>query len=681
MSREVTTRPWAAVLIAIVPALCAVIIVEAIQASATASGSFLGRLVATLAEVSSSGLRQLGVTVLIATACAAALWGSTSNQRRWRVIARLALVLIASVQVALVRLVAIDAPHLAGSLPVTMAFVFVAAGYGALMLWLSWADVAARARRIAGVVLAVAALIAAAAHYQFYVGLYLTLHTSVAMFAFLGAHLGLSMVWTGARFTVRRAGAFIVTPALILVAGALIPTPATARGRGHAVARSALARPVMIAETPAHLIRPSEAPRRQAAGPMRPDEEAVQRFEEAHALPRLPEELDIADLDVLMVIIDATRYDRTSLGSAELDNTPTLNSFVKRGAFSFTRAYTPSNGTFPTLASMLSMTPFSFAKVEIHDRHWHGELAQDQRTAPDALSEAGHQTFWIGFNFKRVMTIRVHGVASRFDTHHLELIWPGRDLDADARIATRAIREIRAARAAGRRYFGLVCFSSPHDDYQVHDRRRPGDTPMDRYDQEIWYADRQLRRLLDEVARGGGLSRTVVIITSDHGEAFGEHGHRYHLSSLYQEQVHVPLVIWVPGVAGETRDDPTSTLYVLPWLLLNGPTSTRALAQDVLRSDLGPLLRETDGAVVSEFISRQRQEATLRYPDYSIYYDLLADDFMIFDARDDLEELHDLHEDRPDLVERFSPVVEAYRRVRFAGQQYNFRPIVGERVR
>lgn len=664
-----------------VPAtVVAVVLVEALRVGFALGFSSVLRILATFAEVTSSGTLQLAHMMSLALGQALALLALQhgGRRKRWSLwsVGALALIVFSLLQVAAVRAVAFEAPHLARLFWVNVAFFGLAAAYVLLMGWLAVPSFLPLVRKCVGAATVVGSLAAALLHYHVLVGLYPTLHSSVAMLAFLGGHLGLALLFAEVHWPWRRAIIVGVGPAVVLLGGLLAPASATARDRPYVRAHSALVRPAAIAETPEHLLRPSEPPSRRDEGPMRPDGDALDRFGRHSGLPSLPAEFDLSEHDVLLVFIDACRYDRTSLDDPALNTTPMLQKLVERGAHSFTRATSPANGTYPTLSSVFSMTTPSFADHELHARHWHGRLHDEQHTAPEIFAEAGYRTFYVGTNYKRVMTYRVHGVWQGFDAsrQHLELVWPGRDLDVDARLATRAVREIRAARAAGERYFGVVFFISPHDDYQVHFPRRPSATPRDRYDQEIAYADAQLQRLIDEVERGGGLERTVIIVTGDHGEAFGEHGHRFHLSSLYSEQVHVPLVVWVPGSEGAVHQRPTSNLYVLPWLLSRGTPSARAAVEASLRSDLGPLMRETEGAVISEFLSRQRQHATLRYDDYTVYYDVMADFFRIFDAQEDPGELHDLREERPELVQRFTPLVQAYRRARFVGQRYHFAP-------
>src|SRR5262249_61934198 len=68
----------------------------------------------------------------------------------------------------------------------------------------------------------------------------------------------------------------------------------------------------------------------------------------------------------------------------------------------------------------------------------------------------------------------------------------------------------------------------------------------DAYDGAIAYVDDQIGRLLDELRRRAMLDRTVVLVTSDHGESLGERGFLLHANSLYLETIHVPLIFRYP---------------------------------------------------------------------------------------------------------------------------------------
>jgi arylsulfatase A-like enzyme len=97
----------------------------------------------------------------------------------------------------------------------------------------------------------------------------------------------------------------------------------------------------------------------------------------------------------------------------------------------------------------------------------------------------------------------------------------------------------------------------------------PGELEL--YDGAIAFIDDALGRLFTELAARGVLDSTMVIVTSDHGEGFGEHGLHGHGNSLYLTELHVPLVIRYPArIAGNTRVAAPVTLRDLAATALDG---------------------------------------------------------------------------------------------------------------
>jgi len=89
------------------------------------------------------------------------------------------------------------------------------------------------------------------------------------------------------------------------------------------------------------------------------------------------------------------------------------------------------------------------------------------------------------------------------------------------------------------------------------------------YDAEVRFADAQVGAFLDELRADGVLDDTLVVVTADHGEEFGEHGMIGHGDSLYPEQLHVPLMLRFPDGwrAGERETAPTSHIHLPPTIL------------------------------------------------------------------------------------------------------------------
>nr|PZN21754.1 MAG: hypothetical protein DIU78_16875 [Pseudomonadota bacterium] len=114
--------------------------------------------------------------------------------------------------------------------------------------------------------------------------------------------------------------------------------------------------------------------------------------------------------------------------------------------------------------------------------------------------------------------------------------------------------------------FVWVHLFGPHEPYVAHPEYPFGSRDIDRYDSEIAATDATLGTIVERFrkARPNG----VVIVTADHGEEFGEHGGRYHGTTVYEEQVRVPLIFSAPGTVPPRRvTEVVQSIDVLPTVL------------------------------------------------------------------------------------------------------------------
>lgn len=112
------------------------------------------------------------------------------------------------------------------------------------------------------------------------------------------------------------------------------------------------------------------------------------------------------------------------------------------------------------------------------------------------------------------------------------------------------------------------------------------------YDAAVRFIDQQIGRVLETLAQQGELERTVILLTADHGEEFWDHGHFFHGQSLYDELLHVPLVVRGPGLpAGTVVQRPVRLIDVAPslveWGKLERPATFegRPLSQAIAAPD------------------------------------------------------------------------------------------------
>src|SRR5439155_12481119 len=140
-------------------------------------------------------------------------------------------------------------------------------------------------------------------------------------------------------------------------------------------------------------------------------------------------------------------------------------------------------------------------------------------------------------------------------------------------------------------FFLWIHYYDPHYDYMAHaEAPRWGDGDVDRYDQEIFYTDLHIGRLIADLKSRGLWSKTVVIVTGDHGEGFGEHGVTEHGYHLYPAQTKVPFIVRVPGIAPRRVRVPVGHIDIAPTLLnlARGAAEPAFIGRSLLPDAAGP---------------------------------------------------------------------------------------------
>jgi len=597
--------------------------------------------------------------VLQVTLCFAA-WALASRpnlRRSARVLMPVCALLIA----LLGHLVLIEYRPFAGYLPFIAASVVLAA-YLALAYFATVTPTKTLWR--VGLILAgaVASLMVLYLSSSRFAGRYLTLHLWAMMTAYAAAHAAASVALVASRVWAvsARPALYWTLPPVALIAAALAtswlaaPSAGTVYFREHTVlGRSSVLRSDA---------RPADDPCLSPPAPM-PDAEALAVFSRHSGLPPLPADFALADYNVLLISIDAVRYDQTSFAGS-WPTTPHLAAFAQRGAFVFERAYAPSTRTWLSLAGVFAMTYPSHVDVVTTMPRWTGDITDDVTTVAEAFAAAGRDTFALHPDFDS----GVAGIDQGFASVHSEPRQVVPKQVVDENLTERALDKLDEYAASGRAFFGFVSLYSPHAPYL----RRPEQPPsmVDDYRYSIAIADGHVARIVDRVEQRGLLDRTVIIVMSDHGEQLGEHGgHGIHGVSVHSEESHVPLLIWIPGVKGRSIAAPTSLAYVFPWLLLRGTDSVRRAALERVRDDIAPMMRATDGAVVVELLDWHSLRTSLVYPRYKVDYNQLSGMYELFDLDEDPLEQADLFRRRRDLAEVYRQHVLSYRAVRACGQR------------
>jgi HEAT repeat protein len=285
--------------------------------------------------------------------------------------------------------------------------------------------------------------------------------------------------------------------------------------------------------------------------------------------------LDWSDHDLVLISVDALRADHVSAYGYARATTPNLDALAAEGT-RFEHAYCPTPHTSYSLSSMMTgkyLRPLLALG-----------LGEDSETWAQDLRRYGWRT---GAFYPPAVFFIDEDRFTRFEDEHLGFEYAKVEF-ADPALRERQVTEFVDGAPPDRRLFLWVHFFEPHEPYVVHAEHvfAGGPPDIDAYDSEVAAADDGIGRVVRVVrARRPG---AVIVVTADHGEEFGEHGGRYHGTTVYDEQVRVPLVVVGPGVrAGQGVSTVVQTIDLLPTALsaLGIPRPARLRGRD-----LGPLL-------------------------------------------------------------------------------------------
>jgi len=249
----------------------------------------------------------------------------------------------------------------------------------------------------------------------------------------------------------------------------------------------------------------------------------------------------LAGKNLLFVSIDTLRADRLGAYGAAGAGTPRLDALARDGV-RFANVYAPVPLTLPSHATMFTgRHPFA-SGVRVNGIH---RLAGDETTLAELFGRRGYAT---SATVSAYVVTRRFGLAQGFDAYEDSL---GMDnlfryfSEVPADETRRRFGRWLDGRPAGKPFFAWVHFYDPHAPYAPpapFDRSHAADL----YQGEIAFVDREVGRLLDDLAARGLADDTVVVVTSDHGEGFGEHGEEGHGLLAYDETLKVPLVVSAP---------------------------------------------------------------------------------------------------------------------------------------
>ena len=316
--------------------------------------------------------------------------------------------------------------------------------------------------------------------------------------------------------------------------------------------------------------------------------------------------------NILLIVMDTVRADHLSLQGYERETDPTLKRIASEGVM-FENAYAASSWTLTSHASLFTgRWPYE------HKADGGRYLDETYPTIAEALTERGYRTGAFNGNFETVTShwgfargflhfedyyqtlpqLAVSSVYGRFMEYYVFHKVFNMEFSIDRRwgpsVNQSALDWIDQDDDTP--FFAFVNYYDAHAPYISPERAKFSNLPnpgglvntdwttadiynsktpeqaqgeIDAYDGGIYYTDQQIDVLLKELESRGKLDNTIVVITSDHGELFGEHGLWEHHNSLYKPVIYVPLIVWYPKSAPQNMriDTPVSNTFIPAMLL------------------------------------------------------------------------------------------------------------------
>ena len=335
---------------------------------------------------------------------------------------------------------------------------------------------------------------------------------------------------------------------------------------------------------------------------------------------------------LLLLTIDAARAD-VFLNPKYAERLPELTR-LRASSVSFEQARSPASQTSVTLTTLFSGRYYSQQAWTQKTERGRGMTTPHEDGAPrfpERLAAMGLPTVTYA---SADYLMNEHGVLRGFTEEKFVKNTPH----------ARELVDLAIARLGRDTDAGLFLFMHFLDAHFPYDRGVKTGSQLDRYVAELAIIDAQIGRLRAAITARGLTDRTAIVLSADHGEAFGEHGKTQHATTLYEELVHVPLFILVPGLRPRRVQTPVSLVDVGPTVLeLYGlPTPATFMGESLV-----PLLRGEEVRLSRPLVLESGRLIRAMY-----FEDGMK---LIVDRHQNLTELYDLSADPRELNNLFQP--------------------------
>jgi choline-sulfatase len=368
-------------------------------------------------------------------------------------------------------------------------------------------------------------------------------------------------------------------------------------------------------------------------------------------------------VNIILITLDTTRADRMGFLGAKRGLTPNLDSLAQQSAI-FSRAYSQVPLTTPSHATILTGTYPQFS----HVNDLGSPLGRDLPYLPDILRQHGYRTAaFVGSQVLDPKSAAAPGFDRGFDTYDAPFHIRGAGEDRYHSVERRGMEVADSALAWLNQhpqgpFFLWLHFYDPHDPYDPPPpfKAQYSQSP---YDGEIAYMDSAIGKVLAALRKSGLYDQSLIVVVADHGEAFGEHGEWSHGLFLYDETIHVPLLIKLPASPHRQIDSRVGLVDIAPTLLQQVGIALPAAMQGQSLLDL--MKSKTDVADRSEYAEtdypyRAFGWSSLRAWRAGKYLYVDAPQRELYNQSTDPEAVHNLASSSPSVTETMAAQLDEF---------------------
>jgi hypothetical protein len=350
------------------------------------------------------------------------------------------------------------------------------------------------------------------------------------------------------------------------------------------------------------------------------------------------------DFNLMVIVVDALRGDAFHSAGYHRNLTPFLDRWARAETVSFRRVYSQGGGSFAAF-------PFLVAGRSRFDLY-----------GPDLFRENLFLKIAQAEGIQHYMVMKGFGPRSIFPPENsvTELTIPR--AVSDRRTATadevfNSAREAITKITAGERFLCFLHLMDVHNDLWKKPAGKDfGDTPRDLYDHNLSYLDGAFERFVDWLKANHIYDKTVILFTSDHGEQFWEHGASLHGHTLYEEEIRIPAILFVPGIQRRFEDVPIIAADMVPTIAeLAGYSIDPPYVDPHMGISLVPLILNNDRAryLKRDIVGRasfKRRYFLFRNWQWKFIYFAELDLIQLFNVAEDPMEKKNLIEEKPKLA-------------------------------